>query len=82
MPKKGHNSYKMNLEFSSSFFQIPHFIVNIHFEFQACILSNGRDMTKCQFFIDDDDNIDDAKAIAIPWVFSENSRGKNLENMT
>ena len=30
---------------------------------------------------DDDDN-DNAKAIAIQWVFSENSRATNLQNTT
>ena len=28
-------------------------------------------------FFHDNDDIDDAKAIAIPWVFSENSQAKN-----
>ena len=43
------------------------FIVNIYFKF-----SNGRDMTKCYRFLHDDD-----KAVAIPQVFSENSRARN-----
>ena len=34
-----------------------------------------------KFLNDDDNSNDDAKAIAIPRVFSENSRTKNLENM-
>ena len=37
------------------------------------MFNDGRDMTKCQFLHDDND---DAKAIAILWVFSENSRAK------
>ena len=39
------------------------------------MLSNGRDMTKCQFL--HDDNNDDTKAIAIPRVFSGNIRGND-----
>ena len=38
------------------------------------MFSSGRDMTKCQFLHDNDEN---AKAIAIPQIFSENSRDKN-----
>ena len=42
-------------------------------------------MSKFLHDIDDDaedDTDDDAKAIAIPQVFSENSQAKNLENKT
>ena len=46
----------------------PPFIENTYFEFQVYMFNNGRDMTKCQFLPDSD-----AKAIAILWVFSENS---------
>ena len=50
------------------------------------MFSNGRDMTRCLSFarrrVDDDDENDDdsvnAKAMAIPRVFSENSRTKNM----
>ena len=54
-------------------------IVNTYSEFQANIFSN-RDVKKCHSFykrtITDNDN---AKAIAIPRVFSENSRAnKNV----
>ena len=35
-----------------------------------------------KFVFLDDDNNDDAKAIAIPWVFCENCRAKNLVNKT
>ena len=53
--------------------------MNIYFELQVCMLCSGRDMTKCQFLHDHDhDDInDDAKALAIPRVFSENSRANN-----
>ena len=44
------------------------------------MVGNRRDMTKCQKFLhDNDDDTADTKAIAIPWVFSENSRAKNGE---
>ena len=46
-------------------------IVNSYSEFQVNIFSNNRDITKCQRF-------DDAKAIEIPQVFSENSQAKNF----
>ena len=51
-------------------------IVNTYSDFQVNIFSNSRDITKCQKFLHDTDP-DDAKAIAIPQVFSENSRAKN-----
>ena len=50
-------------------------MVNTYSEFQV----NIRDITKCQSFCTTTttpDN-DDAKAIAIPRVFTENSRAKN-----
>ena len=47
-PKKGIILAKMNLELSLLFVYIPHFIVNMYFEFQVNIMfTNGRDMTKC-----------------------------------
>ena len=46
--------------------------MNTYSEFQVNIFSNNRDITKCQFL-----HHDDAKAIAIPRVFSENIPGKN-----
>ena len=46
---------------------------NIYSECQLCMFINGGDMTKCRSFLHDDDKAD-AKAIAIPRVFSENSR--------
>ena len=68
----------MNLELSPLFLHNPLFIVSTYFEFQACMFSNGRDMTKCQFLHHDDNN-DDAMAIAIPRVFSVKSQAKKLE---
>ena len=48
----------------------------MYFEFQVYLFNNGRDNYDkiLQFLYDNDDNKDNAKAIAIPWVFSENSR--------
>ena len=45
--------------------------------FQIDIFSNNRDTIKCQKFLLGDDDNDDAKTIAIPRGFSENSRAKN-----
>ena len=54
-------------------------IVNIYSEFKVNIISNNRDITKCQSFCTTmmPDN-DDDKALAIPQVFSENSQAKNI----
>ena len=55
-------------------------IVNTCSEFQVNLCSNNTDITKCQHFLQADDAAatdDDAKATAIPRVFSENSRDKN-----
>ena len=46
----GHNYSKKNFELSPLFLHIPLLIVNIHFEFQVYMFSNGRDMTKCLSF--------------------------------
>ena len=74
--KKRHNSFKkkMILELSPLFVHIPLFIVSIYFGFQLYMFCNGRDMPKCQQFLHNH-NIN-AKATAIPTVFSENSRAK------
>ena len=65
---------KMNLELFPLFVCIYLCIVNIYFEFQIYMFSNGGDMTTYQQFLY---NNDAAKAIAIPSVSSENSRAKN-----
>ena len=67
--KKGHSSLQKKNEFRVISLVCINsiFIVNIYFKF-----SNGRDMTKCYRFLHDDD-----KAVAIPQVFSENSRARN-----
>ena len=39
---------------------------------------NNKDITKCQKFLHDPGV---AKAIAIPWLFSENSRAKNQQTL-
>ena len=67
----------MNLELSPLFVHIALFVVNIYFEFQVYMFSNGRDMTKGHSFLHEDD----AKAIAISWVFSENSRAKTAAHL-
>ena len=48
-------------------------------DFQVNIFGDNRDITKSQFLHDDnndDNDNDDAKAMAIPWVFSKTSRAK------
>ena len=67
---------KMNIKLFPLYVQFPLFIVNIYFERYVYMFSNGRDMTKCQF-LHNNDNADNPKAIAIPRVFSENSRANN-----
>ena len=47
-------------------------IVSTHSKFQVNVSSNNTDITKCQFLHDNSNG----KAIAIPRVFSENSRAK------
>ena len=69
----------MNLELSPLFVHNLLFIVKIYFDFQVYMFSNDRGMTKSpSFFIDDDNENYDAKAIAIPWVFFENSQAKKM----
>ena len=65
------------------FVHIPLFVMSIYVELQVYMFSDGKDMTKCQFLHhddndnDDDDVNDDAKVLAIPRFFSENSRANN-----
>ena len=70
-PNRGAIRAKLNLELTPLFVHIPLFVF---FEVQVYMFSNGRDMTKCQCLHDDND---DAKAIALPWIFYENSRAEN-----
>ena len=44
---------------------------------------NNRDITKMSKFVhnDDNDDNDDAKAIAMPRVFSENSRASKMDGL-
>ena len=65
----------MHVELSPLIVWIALLIVNTYSEFQVNIVSNNRNITKCQFLYHKDED-DDAKAIAIPPVFSENSRAK------
>ena len=46
----------MNLELLPLFIHIPLFRVNIYFEFQVYIFSNGREMIKMSTFLHDNDN--------------------------
>ena len=48
--KQGIILAKINLKSSLLFLHIPLFEVNIYFEFQVYVFSNGRDMTKCHSF--------------------------------
>ena len=77
--KRGITLAKMNLDLSLLFVHILLFIVNIYFEFQVYMYSNGRYMTKFQsLHHDDNDDNNTTKAIAIPQVFSQNSQAKNV----
>ena len=64
----------MNLELYPLVVHIPISVVNIYFEFQAYMFSNGRDMTKCHSFCKT------AMMPRIPQVFSENSRALKVED--
>ena len=64
----------MKFELSPLLVWISLWIVNTHSEFQVNIFRNN--IYKMSRFLLDDDN-DDAKAITLPRVFSENSRAKN-----
>ena len=58
----------MHFEWSPFIVWIALSIVDTYPKFQVNIFSNNRDITKCPKFLhsDDDNNNDDAKAIAIP----------------
>ena len=58
----------MHFELSPLIVWIALLIVNTFSEFQVNIFGNNGDITKCQFLHTNDNN--NAKAIAIPWVFS------------
>ena len=57
----------MHFELSPLIVWIAPLVVKTYSEFQENILGNKRNIPKCQFFHNDND----AKTIAIPWVFSE-----------
>ena len=67
---------KIHLKLSPLIVWVAFLIINIYFEFQVYMFNNGRDVTKCHFLHNNDCSIADAKAIAIPRVFSENSQAK------
>ena len=75
--QRGHNTCKNEFRVISlvcTYFPLK---INIYFEFQVYMLSNVRNMTKCQFLHDnDDDDNNDAKEVVISQAFSENSRTK------
>ena len=75
--KRGIILAKMNFKISPLFVHIPLFTVNIYFEFQVYMFSNGRDNDKMSQFLHDDD----AKATAIPRAFTGNSRAKKHNNI-
>ena len=75
--KEEHGSEKKKkVELSPFIVWIALSIVNTYSGFQVNIFSNNRDITTSKFLLtaDNDANTDNdnAKAIAIPWVFSEN----------
>ena len=70
----------MHFELSPSIIWIALWKMNTYSQLQVNIFSNNRDITKCQSFstiTTTAPNNDDPKAIAIPLVFSENTRAKN-----
>ena len=72
--KKGNNFERTHFELSPVTLRILLWIVNTHSEFQVNTFSNNRGITKCQSFCM---TTSEAKAIAIPRLFSENSQAKN-----
>ena len=71
----------MHFKLSPLLVLIALLIVNTYSEFQVNIFSNNRDITKYQFLHANYNNdADDAKAIAMPWVFYENSQAKKGQN--
>ena len=82
--KKGRNfGKKMHFELSPLIEWIALWTVKTYFKFQVNIFSYNRYYKTSKFLHDDDaDNNDDAEAVAVPRVFSENSRAKNPENKT
>ena len=68
----------MHFELSPLIVWIALWMVNTYSKFQINIFSNHRDVTKCQSFCTTVTVNDDAKAIAISSVFSENSQAKKL----
>ena len=69
----------MHFELSPLIVWIVIWMVNTHSEFQVNIFINNRYYKMSQFLHHDDDNAD-AKAVEIPLVFKENSRGYNQKN--
>ena len=71
----------MHFELSPLIVWIALWMVNTYSKFQINIFSNHRDITKCQSFCTTMTTMtvnDDAKAIAISSVFSENSQAKKV----
>ena len=71
----------MHFELSALIVWIALWIVNTYYKFQVNIFTINRDITKCQSFCTTTKSTDkdDAKAMAIPRDFSENSHAKNRE---
>ena len=62
--------HKMHFELSLLIVWIALWIANTYSKFQVNIFSNDREITKWQYLRDDD--YDDAKAIAVSRIFSNN----------
>ena len=71
----GHFEKQNAFKLSPLIVWIALWIVNKYSKFQINIFSNKRYYKMSKFL--HDDNNDDARAIAIPRVFSENSQAKN-----
>ena len=76
----------MHFQASPSIVWIALWKVNTYCEFPVNIFSNNINITKCRSFCtatyDNDEDNDDAKAITIPCVFSENSQANKMTELT
>ena len=69
----------MHFKLSPLIVWIDLWIVNTYSEFQVNIFSNNRDIQTVKVLHTDDN--DNTKAIAVPWVFSENSQANIVVKM-
>ena len=75
--KRGISLEKMHFKLSLLIVWIALWIVNTYSKLRVNIFSNSKDIRKCHCFCTMTTDKDDAKAIVITRVFSENSRAKN-----